>query len=574
MKKKLLSLLVICIMVLSSFTVSFAEGEAHAADPGEYDGIAKATGTEAIAQIGSKTEKTIFLDLRAAVDYAAGHIKGTTSAPVCLSAAEGYAVPLANEEAFIAQMTALNIDNYDKIYLHCYKGTFCVDYAAEWLADIMGISETKLVRVLGGTWDDPTVLGAASNQRTPNDTFADPNRIIIDVRANEVQDAAYLPEAIHQPLFKYVDGASTLDGNQTQQDNFVTFANNNAALLKSKNVYILCNSGSKGAEQATKLLAEKCGISTNVYTIEGGAKAIPSMLLETKSISGTDAVASIDSKEVSAVIIDVRTKANYDKGHLKGALNIPVFGTGVSNGYDDLANAFLAGLEANKATIDAKENIYIICNSGQSGARVATKLLVRAGYSNDNIYTVTGGNKGTDADKSVPTNSTYVSADQAVSVIGNNDYVIIDVRATKTVEASGSIKGSVLQPLFVIGADGNPALTGNEKEIEAFNAYVEANKATLAGKTIYILCNSGSRGALKATELLAAKDITNVFTIDGGAKNQAIKDAFAGNTPAPAPTPTPPSKPTSPVTGETLSTGYILLMLALVVAFVSKKRFA
>jgi len=35
-----------------------------------------------------------------------------------------------------------------------------------------------------------------------------------------------------------------------------------------------------------------------------------------------------------------------------------------------------------------------------------------------------------------------------------------------------------------------------------------------------------------------------------------------------------PNKPSSPVTGETLSTGYILLMLALVVAFVSKKKFA
>ena len=34
-------------------------------------------------------------------------------------------------------------------------------------------------------------------------------------------------------------------------------------------------------------------------------------------------------------------------------------------------------------------------------------------------------------------------------------------------KANGQLKGAVQLPLFVIGADGKPSLTGNEKEIEA-----------------------------------------------------------------------------------------------------------
>ena len=104
MKKKLLSLLMVLALVLGNVAVVSAAEAADAPTVSDSD-LTAVTGAEAIAAIG--TENTIFLDLRAAVDYAAGHIKGSVSAPVCLSADEGYAVPVTNKEAFIAQMQEL-----------------------------------------------------------------------------------------------------------------------------------------------------------------------------------------------------------------------------------------------------------------------------------------------------------------------------------------------------------------------------------------------------------------------------------------------------------------------------------
>ena len=568
MKKKLLSLLVICIMVLSSFTVSFAAEEAPAPSVKDED-LTPVSGADAIANIGK--EGFIFLDLRAAADFAGGHMKNTVSAPVCNA---DYSVPLTNKTAFIEQMQALNVDSYSTIYLSCYMGTFCVNYAADWLLETYGDAiESKLVRVSGGTFTD-LALDSASRYTDP-EVALNADAIILDVRATDKYwstDFGYMDGALHQPLFADGTGDVT-DGSDKLAQDFSAFVEANKALLSSKKIYILCNGGARGAAAATTLLEKagivKTGADKNVFTIEGGAGVLygtEGVFTTQNFVPGADALA-----DTNGVIVNVRTPENYGKGHVKGAINIPVFSsTGVTNGYDDVAKAFLSSVAVNAEKLAGK-NIYLVCNSGASGAKAATKLLMQAGYSNANIFTISGGAKGTAEDMSVPNNSTYVSADQAVSVLGNDAYVIIDVRASETCKANGQLKGAVQQPLFVIGADGKPALTGNEKEIEAFNAYVEANKATLAGKTIYILCNSGSRGAAKAIELLAAKGITNVFTIEGGATNQAIKDAFAGNTPAPAPQ---PSKPTSPVTGETLSTGYILLMLALVLAFVSKKRFA
>ena len=46
------------------------------------------------------------------------------------------------------------------------------------------------------------------------------------------------------------------------------------------------------------------------------------------------------------------------------------------------------------------------------------------------------------------------------------------------------------------------------------------------GKTIYVLCNSGARGAAKATQLLKEAGITNVFTIENGAKSEVIQKHF------------------------------------------------
>jgi rhodanese-related sulfurtransferase len=65
-----------------------------------------------------------------------------------------------------------------------------------------------------------------------------------------------------------------------------------------------------------------------------------------------------------ALVLDVRTAADYNKGHLKGAKNVPL---------NDLA-ASVEGLSDNKS-----KPVLVYCNSGNTVMR-AIKLLKKAGF--------------------------------------------------------------------------------------------------------------------------------------------------------------------------------------------------
>jgi len=483
-------------------------------------GLKEVSGAEAIKAIG--TENSIFVDLRAKEDYAAGYIKNSISAPVCDL---DYSVPSTNREAFIEKMNELQVaEKNTTIYLSCYAGTFCVDYAADWLINHCGVKAEQLVRVTGGTMGDAD-LKAASNQVSFEyalDQVKEGEGFILDVRATDTYYAnGYLDGALHAPLF---DANGVSNGEDTLAANFTAFVKTNKALFESKKVYILCNSGARGAEAATKLLTA-AGIK-GARTIEGGAKYVtanyPELFVNQQYVSGADTVAAANAADDKKVVIDLRTVENFDKGHIKGVPSYPVFGaSGVTNGYDELAMNFLDKVKAN-AEFFAGNDIYLICNSGARGAQAATKLLMQAGYSNSNIYTVTGGFKGTEEDKSIPENSRFVSGAQAVRVIDDKtNYLIIDVRATD-VFAKGHLKNSVNLPLF--GA-GNAATTLEDDMAANFLAYINDNKEALSAKTIYILCNSGARGVTNAFTLAkqAGLEDAKVFGIEGGAKDADVK---------------------------------------------------
>lgn len=63
-----------------------------------------------------------------------------------------------------------------------------------------------------------------------------------------------------------------------------------------------------------------------------------------------------------ATLLDVRTPAEYQSGHLEGALNIPV---------DDL--------EARMGDVPEGQSVVVYCRSGGRSARAATALRAR-GY--------------------------------------------------------------------------------------------------------------------------------------------------------------------------------------------------
>ena len=181
------------------------------------------------------------------------------------------------------------------------------------------------------------------------------------------------------------------------------------------------------------------------------------------------------------------------------------------------------------------------------------------------------------------TNDT-VTGKEAVDAINNETVLIIDVRTSGSY-VTGHLKGSLSLPVF---AEGN-VIEGAEAEAlwASFTAYVKSNPSTFGNKTIYVLCNSGSRGAVKATELLHNEGYTNVFTIEGGAKNESIQAKFitteqeqqanqnTGTTTDKKSSVTVATKNSVPETGDTSQTFmYLLLLAASSVILVFRKRVA
>ncbi len=76
------------------------------------------------------------------------------------------------------------------------------------------------------------------------------------------------------------------------------------------------------------------------------------------------------SLDDSIVVLDVRTKEEYEEKHIKRAINIPL---------DDISSI----------TLDKKTTIYVYCQSGARSKEASNKL-VEMGYTN--IYDMGGFN--------------------------------------------------------------------------------------------------------------------------------------------------------------------------------------
>lgn len=445
------------------------------------------------------------------------------------------------------------------------------------------------------TTDDTVVPEASTTNVEPragaNVTAADavaaignPNILIIDVRGTSKYALGHLEGSLSLPVFNAASNSVTTEDALAKQEAFTTYVRDHKDELSGKTIYLLCNAGATGANKAAELLKAQ-GLDANVHIIIGGAKNTEiqkEFIIEYNFVQGATAVNAIGAAD--KLILDVRSASTYAAGHLKGSLSLPVFAEG--NKIDEASAgslwvAFSNYVKANPSTFAGKD-IYILCNSGNSGARRATELLLEQLIPMEKIFTIEGGAKGTD-DKSVPNALTYVSANAALNAVGNSSYLILDVRSASTY-AAGHLKGSLSLPVF---AEGNK-IEGPEAESlwTAFTAYVKANPSTFAGKTIYVLCNSGSRGAVKATELLAAAGY-KAFTIEGGAKNESIKAAFVtteqeqqtnqnnGTTATDKKPAAAKTTSKSPKTGDTSSASlYLLLFAASGAALVMRKRIA
>ena len=469
-------------------------------------------------------------------NFANGHLKNSLSLPVFYLNEEGkQVVAETNQDPYaktFAEYVKANLPTFSgkKVYVLCNSGQRGARAATALLAD-NGVDKNTIYTITGGAGDE-TVKGAfvtVDGYKFVSGTDAiaaakNGSAYIIDVRSSKAQTkTGTLKGSISQSLF---DDNNKLDTAEAEALEKAFMEEIPSKITEDKPIYIICNSGARGAQKATLLLG-KLGYNTStkedgkVYTIENGAKGLELLYAmsgtDGNAVDGKTAVAAVGKDDVA--ILDVRATGNYGAGHLKGSISTPVFNAdGVAKTTDDqLSKDFTKYVTDNKATLE-KKDLYLLCNSGASGARAATALLKAAGYDLAKVHTITGGAKNED----VKAASIYVSDTHVINKMSDTkNYLILDVRSTESY-TKGHLKGSLSLPLF----DKDNKLP--DDLAKAFTEYVAAHKADFEGKTIYVLCNSGARGAAKATQLLKEAGITNikVFTIENGAKSEVIQKHF------------------------------------------------
>lgn len=233
----------------------------------------------------------------------------------------------------------------------------------------------------------------------------------------------------------------------------------------SKKYVLICYSGNRYAKAARRVLMNNGVKSSNITILTGGMGAWRSAGEALDHYNYTNAATTFDKlKDSSYVILDARKAADYDNGHIAGAVSASVDGYIAEGGNKDEAAANV------KAVVDkyGKDKKYIvICYSGNRYAKVATGLLMNNGIKNANIQTLGGDDSQQSAAGGMKAWNAkyagYVVAKHTSSgnfnfangitpenlkadVDGSKVFTVMDVRAAKDYNPETCIKGAVSTP--------------------------------------------------------------------------------------------------------------------------------
>lgn len=220
---------------------------------------------------------------------------------------------------------------------------------------------------------------------TPTDTVKaakDGEAHVLDVREWSKYVSGRIVGSEYCPIFPLDD--------ETLVEGMKAYAEKN--LKDGKKIYIVCNSGQKGAQKATTVLTD-FGIDTAlIYTVEGGAKALAE---EKDALSTNRTEEKIDWKYAKASdvlalkdaqIVDVRDNETYAQGHLENSLQV---------GLKEIENADAQTALYNlaKEKLDKTQPVYFLCYSGNKCAKTAISALKDGGFSTDNMFIIENGAK-------------------------------------------------------------------------------------------------------------------------------------------------------------------------------------
>lgn len=333
----------------------------------------------------------VILDARKAADFAEGHIAGAVSADM-----DGFVGKSITEAQSKANVKAV-VDKYGKNKKYaviCYSGNRYAQAASAELRSL-GVSNDNIF-TLGGdkarksseggmkAWKAAGYEVVAYNYTDVNGVKAaqsDDKTVILDARKAADYKDAHIGGAVSADMDGYVSGTIS----KAESDNNIKSVVEQKGA--DKKYIIICYSGNRYAKAATEVLVENGVKVSNISILTGGMGAWRSAgeALDHYNYTNADTTFS-KMKDSSYVILDARKAADYEKGHIAGAVSADVDGIASGNNKDAAA--------ANvKAAVDkyGKDKKYIvICYSGNKYAKAATGLLMNNGIKNANIQTLGG----------------------------------------------------------------------------------------------------------------------------------------------------------------------------------------
>lgn len=339
-------------------------------------------------------DNSVVLDARKAADYEDAHIAGAVSADM-----DGYVGKSITEAASDANVKAV-VDKYGaskKYVLICCSGNRYAKAARRVLMN-NGVKSSNITILTGGmnAWRS---AGEAldhynyTNAATTFDKLKDSSYVILDARKAADYDNGHIAGAVSADVGYYIDNKySSKDAAATNVKAVVD------KYGKDKKYIVICYSGNRSAKVATGLLMNYGIKNANIQTLggddsqrsdAGGMKAwnakYPSYVVAKHTSTGKfnfangitpeNLKADVDGQKVFTVM-DVRAKADYDKGHISNAVSTP------------------SGDEAAvmKAVNDNKNGLYVlVCYSGNAKANEARNTMVKNGVDESRIICLQGG---------------------------------------------------------------------------------------------------------------------------------------------------------------------------------------
>ena len=115
--------------------------------------------------------------------------------------------------------------------------------------------------------------------------------------------------------------------------------------------------------------------------------------VETQYITAEELMDKIDAKDADLLMVDVRKLADYDEGHIDGAITADMDAAkdgDLESGEITMREALA---EATGSDTGADKQIVLICYSGNAYAKAGTEVLEAIGADMKNVCTLEGGMK-------------------------------------------------------------------------------------------------------------------------------------------------------------------------------------